>query len=79
MFFLVKANDSEGRLTAAMSQVPVPCHSVRFKFQISFDQKAYLGAECFFSYWNSECILDKNTFHLKDKKKLWPCSKIQFV
>ena len=42
----------------------------KLKFQTSFDEKAYLGAEFSFGFSNSEFIED-NSFHLKDKKKIY--------
>ena len=40
----------------------------KLKFLTFFDKKAYLDAEIFFGFSNSEFIND-NTFSLKDKKK----------
>ena len=44
-----------------------PAAKPKYKFQNSFDQKAYLGADFFFSYSNSEYI-HENNFHLKGIK-----------
>ena len=47
-----------------MSQVPVPGRSVKTWVPNFFDKKAYLDAEIFFGFSNSEFING-----LKDKKK----------
>ena len=45
-----------------------PVAQSKLKFLTFFDKKAYLDAEIFIGFSNSEYIKD-NTFSLKDKKK----------
>ena len=47
-----------------------PVARSKLKFLTFFDKKAYLDAEIFFGFSNSEFIND-NTFSLKDKIKLY--------
>ena len=50
-------------------QPPTTRSEFKKKIQTSFDQKAYLGAEFFLAYSNSE-FQDDNSFHLKDKRAI---------
>ena len=45
-----------------------PVARSKFEFLTFFDKKAYLDAEIFFGFSNSEFIND-NTFSLKDEKR----------